>query len=82
MDTEYEFVFPMREHVRQDGDTYAAIPGICIRDYFAVRIANGLLAGNSHFSFDMCGTKSVANDVAATAYEIADAMLAHRNAKA
>lgn len=67
-----EYAFP---HVKTDrhGDTYLEY-GMTLRDYFAAKALNGMLAGcgNDGFRYSW-------DEYATSSYELADAMLAARN---
>ena len=57
----------------QDGHTTAQFPGMTLRDYFAAKAMQGLLSDPN--------IKASANEFAAQAYTLADAMLKARSAE-
>lgn len=57
-----------------------SLPGMSLRDYFAVKAMQSLIPVLKHIKNDVNETKQVPTAVAETAYEFADAMIAAREA--
>lgn len=72
-----KYAFPIREEdVEQTGgDKYA---GMTLRDYFAAKAMNGILANNHPTYWGNRDGQVVPYEVAKDSYDIADAMLAQR----
>ena len=70
--------FPVSSYVNGDGETFESKPqGMTLRDYFAAKALQGLLA--SHANQDATDPYTFGSDcMARRAYQIADAMLAER----
>jgi hypothetical protein len=69
--------FPQIELCQVTGKTYAQHMGMNMRDYFAAKALQGLLADPE--PFDLCdGDKTIADSYAREAYVYADAMLKAR----
>lgn len=65
------------ENARQTGNTTWHYEGMTLRDYFAAKAMQGLIAG--HFSHYGHENYWLRDGIAQEAYEVADAMIAERN---
>lgn len=72
--------FPFPASLYPDGSTHEpGDPGMTLRDYFAAKAMQGLLAANWCASYRELESRIGWNMVAADAYSMADSMLAKRS---
>ena len=71
--------FPVSSYVNSEGQTFdSAVQGMTLRDYFAAKALQGLLASPKELKTDDLG-QLTSSHIAEMAWDISDAMLEERD---